>query len=102
MKPKWDFSIRERILEAAVSIVVEEGWPKLVRDKVAQRSRLSSGSINNAFGTMPKLRDAVVMALVERDFLTEVAEAVSLKIPAAVQLPPAVKKKALAKVLDAG
>ncbi len=48
------------VLEAALAVSKDKGWHALTRDGVAERAGVAAGSVNNAFGTMDGLRDAVM------------------------------------------
>ncbi len=53
------------VLEAAVALSVDQGWPRLTRDGVAARAGVAAGSVNNAYGTIDGLRDAVMAHAVQ-------------------------------------
>ena len=49
-----------QILSAAVRVVRDMGWEGLTRDRVAEEAECAVGTINNIYGTMDDLRDAVM------------------------------------------
>jgi len=63
----------ERLLDASVAIITEEGWDRLSMTKVAQRSGVPRQSIYKEVGTKAELGEAVVGREVER-FLAGVRE----------------------------
>lgn len=56
----------ERLLDASVDIITEEGWDRLSMTKVAQRSGLPRQSLYKEVGTKSALGEAVVVREVER------------------------------------
>ncbi|MCK9247822.1 MAG: TetR family transcriptional regulator [Solirubrobacteraceae bacterium] len=56
----------ERLLDAAVEIITEEGWDGLSMTKVAQRSGIPRQSLYKEVGTKAELGDAVVAREAER------------------------------------
>lgn len=56
----------ERVLDAAVAIIAEEGWDQLSMTKVAQRSGVPRQSLYKDVGTKSELGEAVVHREVER------------------------------------
>ena len=84
------------ILEAAVALAVECGWRRSSRSDVAARAQVAAGSVNNAYGTMDGLHDAVMVAAVERQLHGVIAEGLAARHEAACAAPQAVKNEALA------
>lgn len=84
-----------RILEAAVSLASERGYRKLTREAVAEKAGVATGSINNAYGTMDGLRDAVMAAAVERALSDIVGQGLADRHPVALGAPQALKDSAL-------
>jgi AcrR family transcriptional regulator len=66
----------ERLLDASVAIITEEGWDRLSMTKVAQRSGVPRQSLYKEVGTKSELGEAVVHREVER-FLAGVREAIA-------------------------
>ena len=56
----------ERLLDASVEIIVEEGWDGLSMTKVAQRSGIPRQSLYKEVGTKSELGEAVVAREAER------------------------------------
>jgi AcrR family transcriptional regulator len=65
----------ERLLDASVEIITEEGWDGLSMTKVAQRSGLPRQSLYKEVGTKSELGEAVVAREAER-FLTGMREGI--------------------------
>lgn len=65
----------ERLLDASVEIITEEGWERLTMTKVAQRAGIPRQSVHKEVGTRSELGEAVVRREMER-FLTGVRGAV--------------------------
>lgn len=87
-----------QILEAAVALAGERGFRKYSRRDVADRAGVADGSVNNAYGTMDGLHDAVMGAAVERSLLGIVAEGLAARHPAACAAPQDLKDSALASL----
>jgi AcrR family transcriptional regulator len=66
----------ERLLDAAVAIITEEGWDRLSMTKVAQRSGVPRQSLYKEVGTKSELGEAVVHREVDR-FLAGVREGIA-------------------------
>ncbi|RNL79574.1 TetR family transcriptional regulator [Nocardioides marmorisolisilvae] len=56
----------ERVLDASVAIITEEGWDRLSMTKVAQRSGVPRQSLYKEVGTKSELGEAVVHREVDR------------------------------------
>ena len=65
----------ERLLDASVEIITEEGWDGLSMTKVAQRSGVPRQSLYKEVGTKSELGEAVVTREADR-FLTGMREAI--------------------------
>jgi len=66
----------ERLLDASVAIITEEGWDRLSMTKVAQRSGVPRQSLYKEVGTKSELGEAVVHREVER-FLAGVRDGIA-------------------------
>ena len=84
-----------RILEAGVALAGERGIQRVTRDEVAERAGVATGSVNNAYGTMGDLRDAIMVEAVQRELIPIVAEGLAMRHPAACAAPQALKDSAL-------
>lgn len=84
------------VLEAALAIAKERGFAALTRDGVAERAGVAAGSVNNAYGDMDGLRDAVMAAAVDGEHLAVIGEGLAIRHPAAQRAPDDVKRRALA------
>jgi AcrR family transcriptional regulator len=67
----------ERLLDASVEIITEEGWDRLSMTKVAQRSGIPRQSLYKEVGTKSELGEAVVEREVER-FLNGMRDAIAI------------------------
>ena len=66
----------ERVLDASVAIITEDGWDRLSMTKVAQRSGVPRQSLYKEIGTKSELGEAVVHRELER-FLTGVRDSIA-------------------------
>lgn len=88
----------KKVLEAAIAEACEQGYQFITREAVAQRAGVSVGGVNNAFGTMLDLKRAVLRAAIERRILRIVAEGIAMGSPVVADLPPELRREALASV----
>ena len=65
----------ERLLDASVAIITEEGWEKLTMTRVAERSGVPRQSLYKEVGTKSELGEAVVQREVDR-FLAGVKDGI--------------------------
>lgn len=86
------------VLESALELAATLGYRNITRDQVAAKAGVAVGSVNNAYGTMDGLRDAVMQTAVERDLPEIVAQGLTDRHPAAINAPAAVKESALASL----
>lgn len=84
------------VLEAAVEMADVHGYAKMTRQQIAERAGVAVGSVNNAYGTMDALRDAVVAHAVANSIVAIVAQALADRHPAALAAPPELKQSAVA------
>lgn len=91
-------SRNRQILEAAIALAGERGFRQFSRRDVADRARVADGSVNNAFGTMPALHDAVMAAAIERKLLDIIAGGLAMAHPMARAAPQDLKDSALARL----
>ena len=86
------------VLDAALTAAATHGYRVFTRQQVADLAGVATGSVNNAFGTMDGLRDAVMAAAVDRGLVAIVAQGLADRHPAAVGAPPDLKQQALAQL----
>jgi AcrR family transcriptional regulator len=65
---------REKVLDAAVRLVVEQGWPDVTMTQVAETAGVSRQTVYNEVGTKPQLARTLVEREME-EFIRIVAEA---------------------------
>jgi len=88
----------QAVLEAAVALASERGFRRYSRADVAQRAGVADGSVNNSYGTMNGLHDAVMQTAVERQLVPIVAAGLAERHPAACAAPQGLKDSALASL----
>lgn len=84
------------VLDAALTLAERFGMGAVTRPRVASESGVATGTVSNAFGTMEGLRDAVMVAAIEREILPIIAQGLSDRYPSALAAPPELKQRALA------
>lgn len=87
-----------KILAAAVALAGERGFRSFSRDDVAKAAGVSAGSVNNAYGTMDGLHDAVMSHAVEQKHAAIVAQGLAIRHPAALAAPADLKESARASL----
>lgn len=87
-----------RILDAALSLATERGYRRVTRSDVAARAGVATGSVNNAYGTMEKLRDEIMRVAVERGLAVIVGQGLADSHPSARAAPQGLKDSALASL----
>lgn len=87
-----------QVLEAAIALASERGFRQYSRQDVADRARVAAGSVNNAYGTMDALHDAVMEEAVTRRALPVVAAGLAARHPVAIGAPQDLKDSALASL----
>lgn len=87
-----------RVLAAAVSLALDVGYANITRNAVADRAGVADGSVNNAFGTMEGLRDAVMRKAVDDGHAGIVAQGLAARHPLAVAAPQWLKDRATASL----
>lgn len=83
------------VLDAALRLAEAKGYRNFTRHDVAAEAGVACGSVNNAYGTMDALRDAVMAVAVDRGLSSVVAQGLADKHPAAVNAPAEVRTAAL-------
>lgn len=89
-----------RILDAAVGLAETDGYQFLTRAAVAASAGVAEGTINTAFGTMRKLKQAVVREAVAREILPIIAEALANLSPVTQDIDPELKRRAVASLVS--
>lgn len=87
------------VLDAAVVEARTMGLQRIRRDTVARRAGVAAGTVNNAFGNMSGLREAVMREAVSKEHLDIVAQGLALRDPIAMEAPHILKVRALAHPL---
>lgn len=81
----------KRILEAAVSLAAKVGYRRITREAVANAAGVATGCINLAYGTMDRLRDAVLREAVARQHVEIVKQGLADGAEITRNLPPELK-----------
>lgn len=86
------------VLDAALKLAATRGYRNLTRQQVADEAQVAVGSVNNAFGTMDGLRDAVMAAAVDRSLAAIIAQGLADRHPAAIAAPAQLRESAAASL----
>lgn len=86
------------ILQAGVALAGEKGFRKFSRGDVAARAGVAAGSVNNAYGTMDALHDAIMEQAVLQGLVDIVAGGLAERHPVAIAAPQPLKDSALASL----
>ena len=74
---------RERILDAAVELVAEEGWQQVTSREVAARAGVNQGLVHYHFGSMEALLREAVIGRLEREMAEPIERMLASDSPAA-------------------
>lgn len=86
--------MKEAILSAAMQLANLKGYKRVTRSDIAARAETAVGSINYHYGTMSKLRTAMVERAVEAKNLKVLGQALSDRHPVALKAPEALRRDA--------
>jgi AcrR family transcriptional regulator len=89
---------REGILAAAFALATTGHYQQLTRNQIAEKAGICGPTVLHYFGTMDKLRRAIMRAAIAREFLPVVAQGVVAHDPLARDLPGDLKARAMASV----
>lgn len=84
------------ILKAAVRLAEEVGFQWITREAVAKAAGVAPGTVNNAFGTMPDLKRAVLREAVTAGILSIVAQGLAERHPIVMNAPEGIRRAAAA------
>lgn len=84
-----------RVLDAAVAIASEQGYGAVSREAIASMTKLSLGTVSNAFGSMDELRREVLRQAVIKKILPIVAAGLALNSDITANASPDLKRRAL-------
>ena len=88
----------ERVCRAAVHVAATEGLAAVTRSRVAEAARVSPGTVSNAYGSLPALRDEVMREAVRVPVLSILAQGLAMGDPIARAAPEPVRAAALASL----
>lgn len=91
---------KDQILNAAVDVAIKNGYNKMIREDIATKADVSMGSVTNYFGTMTKLKRAVIRAAINRNIPEIIAQGIANNDPHVKKAPDELKKKALALIAN--
>jgi AcrR family transcriptional regulator len=83
------------VLDAALRLAADRGYRNIKRREIAAEAQVALGTVNNAFGTMDALRDAVMQAAVDRRVHAVVAQGITDRHPSAMAAPASLRGEAL-------
>lgn len=86
---------RAALLSAAIAEAGAVGYRNMTRDAIAKRAGLAVGSVNHEFGTIDKLRDAVMAEAVSAGHLDIVRQGIANADPIALGAPADMQNTAL-------
>lgn len=87
---------KTRILAAALPVAVSLGYKNVTRSVVAKAAEVAENTIQHHFGSIPKLKEAILAYAIEKRNLEVIAQAVVARDPAVSDLPDRLKARALA------
>ena len=82
------------ILKAAIEVAKEDGFDKLSRNAIVEKAGVSAGRVSQAYGTMNKLKRAVMRHAVQHKILEVIAVGLGIQDKTAMKAPAEVKRLA--------
>ena len=89
---------KEQLLRVALNVARDKGCHKMTRDHIAEAAGVSVGLVSKYFGTMTKLKRAIMRAAVKQEVLEIVAEGLATGDPHARKASQELKNKAIATI----
>lgn len=89
---------KKQILGMALEQAKTCGYQNITRERLSAALGVSTGLINQQFGTMAQLKRAVIRAAISQQVLEVVAQGLVAKDPHASKAPDALKKQALSSL----
>lgn len=86
---------KQQILEAAIDLANEIGFGKLTRQNIAASADVSEGLVSKYWGTMTKMRRAVMRKAIKKGEMKIIAEGIAMNEPECAKLSPVARQKAL-------
>lgn len=90
---------RDQIMNAAVKIALDKGYYNITRLEVANAAGISEGSVSIHFGTMNKLKRALMRHAVKNGIFEIVAQGIAANDKHALKVSKDFKNKALSILL---
>ena len=91
---------RARILNAALELAIAGHYLRVTRDEIAAAGGHGSPLVQHYFGSMLKLRRAVMRAAIKRECLPVIAQGILAKDRRALKAPSELRKLALQTLID--
>ena len=91
---------REQILNVAVSMAKRGGYHKITRDAIAENAGVSMGLVSRYFGTMTKLRRAIMRAAIVQEIPEIIAQGLANGDNHAKKAPEKLKAKAVTLITN--
>lgn len=89
---------REDILAAAFHLATKRHYQLLTRNEIAEQAGISGPSVQYHFGTMARLRKAIVRAAICRECLAVLSQAILSHDPLVKGISPELRERAVASV----
>ena len=87
------------ILESALHVAERDGFINLVRSTIAEHAKCSQGKVNMAFGTMTKLKRAVMRQAIHKQILSVIADGILLKMACCMKLDQELRERAINNII---
>lgn len=85
---------REQLLKIALDLAVVHGYQWITRQQIAEVAQCSEALVSHAFGTMIKLKRAVMREAVRLGTVEVIAQGLAEKSPYAQAAPDEMKRRA--------
>jgi len=91
---------RELILEAAVTLAATGHYQKITRREIGDKAEVAPTLVTHYFGSMPRLRRAVMIHAVQNECLKVIAQGLASRDLHALQASPGLQTAALGSLLE--
>ncbi len=89
----------ERILDSAIHIAKRDGFLNITRENIANHAKVSTGKVTMAYGTMVKLKRAIMRKAIKEEILSIIADGVLTKHPCIQKCDVELRTKAVDTLL---
>jgi len=91
---------RKQLIEAALNLAEGRDYTRVTRNEIAAAAGVVGAVIHHQFGTMAKLRRAIMRAAVAEERLSIIGQGLVVRDPQAMKAPLELRTRALQSLVD--